>query len=37
MPSLAQMERELLIERTKAGLMVAKKRGRVGGNGGVRL
>lgn len=31
MASLAQMERELLIERTKAGLMVAKKRGRVGG------
>ena len=31
MASLAQMDRELLIERTKAGLMVAKKRGRVGG------
>ncbi|WDN87882.1 hypothetical protein BuS5_00850 [Desulfosarcina sp. BuS5] len=31
MASLAQMERELLIERTKAGLMAAKKRGRVGG------
>ncbi|MCP4721741.1 MAG: recombinase family protein [Desulfobacteraceae bacterium] len=31
MASLAQMERELLIERTKAGLVAAKKRGRVGG------
>ncbi|MBF0396371.1 MAG: recombinase family protein [Desulfobacterales bacterium] len=31
MASLAQMERELLIERTKAGLDAAKKRGRVGG------
>ena len=31
MASLAQMERELLIERTKAGLEAAKKRGRVGG------
>jgi len=31
MASLAQMERELLIERTKAGLAAAKKRGRVGG------
>ena len=29
--SLAQMERELLIERTKAGLDAAKKRGRIGG------
>ncbi|MDQ7839384.1 MAG: helix-turn-helix domain-containing protein, partial [Thermodesulfobacteriota bacterium] len=28
---LAQMERELLIERTRAGLAAAKKRGRVGG------
>lgn len=31
MASLAQMERKLLIERTKSGLDVAKKRGRVGG------
>lgn len=31
MASLAQMERELLVERTRAGLAVAKKRGRVGG------
>lgn len=31
MASLAQMERELLIERTKAGLAAARKRGRVGG------
>ena len=31
MASLAQMERELLIERTKEGLMAARKRGRVGG------
>ena len=31
MASLAQMERELLVERTKAGLAAAKKRGRVGG------
>lgn len=31
MASLAQMERELLIERTKAGLDAAKKRGRIGG------
>jgi DNA invertase Pin-like site-specific DNA recombinase len=31
MASLAQMERELLIERTKAGLEAAKKRGRIGG------
>ena len=29
--SLAQMERELLIERTKAGLDADKKRGRIGG------
>jgi DNA invertase Pin-like site-specific DNA recombinase len=29
--SLAQMERELLAERTKAGLAAARKRGRVGG------
>ena len=31
MGSLSQMERELLIERTKAGLDAAKKRGRIGG------
>lgn len=31
MASLAQMERELIIERTKAGLESAKKQGRVGG------
>jgi len=31
MASLAQMERELLIERTKAGLDTAKAQGRVGG------
>jgi DNA invertase Pin-like site-specific DNA recombinase len=31
MASLAQMEHELLIERTKAGLAAAKERGRVGG------
>ena len=31
MASLAQMERELLVERTKAGLEAARKRGRTGG------
>jgi len=31
MASLAQMERELLVERTKTGLAAAKERGRVGG------
>jgi len=31
MASLAQMERELIAERTKAGLDAARKRGRVGG------
>jgi len=31
MASLSQMERELISERTKAGLAVAKKRGRLGG------
>lgn len=31
MASLAQMERELLAERTTAGLQAAKKRGRIGG------
>ncbi len=29
--SLAQMERELIVERTRAGLSAARKRGRVGG------
>jgi len=31
MASLAQMERELIVERTKAGLKAARARGRVGG------
>lgn len=31
MASLAQMERELIVERTKAGLAAAKKLGRIGG------
>ncbi|MHC1728992.1 MAG: recombinase family protein [Syntrophobacteraceae bacterium] len=31
MASLARMERELLIERTQAGLVAARRRGRVGG------
>ena len=31
MASLAQMEKELTVERTKAGLAVAKKQGRTGG------
>jgi DNA invertase Pin-like site-specific DNA recombinase len=31
MASLAQMERELLVERTHAGLEAARKRGRIGG------
>ena len=31
MASLAQMERELLAERTRAGLAAARRRGRVGG------
>jgi DNA invertase Pin-like site-specific DNA recombinase len=31
MASLAQMERELLIERTQAGLAAARRQGRVGG------
>jgi DNA invertase Pin-like site-specific DNA recombinase len=31
MASLAQMERELIIERTRAGLVAAKRLGRVGG------
>jgi DNA invertase Pin-like site-specific DNA recombinase len=31
MASLAQMERELIVERTRAGLAAAKRQGRVGG------
>jgi DNA invertase Pin-like site-specific DNA recombinase len=31
MTSLAQMERELIVERTRAGLEAARKRGRIGG------
>ena len=31
MASLAQMERELIVERTRAGLQVARERGRIGG------
>jgi DNA invertase Pin-like site-specific DNA recombinase len=31
MASLAQMERDLIVERTKAGLEAAKARGRIGG------
>jgi DNA invertase Pin-like site-specific DNA recombinase len=31
MASLAQMERELMVERTKAGLAAAKAKGRIGG------
>jgi DNA invertase Pin-like site-specific DNA recombinase len=31
MASLAQMERELIVERTQAGLVAAKAQGRVGG------
>jgi DNA invertase Pin-like site-specific DNA recombinase len=31
MASLAQMERVLIVERTKAGLEAARKQGRVGG------
>jgi DNA invertase Pin-like site-specific DNA recombinase len=31
MASLAQMERELIVERTKAGLKATRARGRVGG------
>ncbi len=31
MASLAQMERELMVERTRAGLDAARKRGRIGG------
>jgi DNA invertase Pin-like site-specific DNA recombinase len=31
MASLAQMERELMVERTQAGLRAAREQGRVGG------
>lgn len=31
MASLAQMERELIVERTRAGLAAARKKGRIGG------
>jgi len=31
MASLAQMERELTVERTKAGLIAARQQGRIGG------
>ena len=31
MASLAQMERELILERTRAGLLAARRQGRVGG------
>jgi DNA invertase Pin-like site-specific DNA recombinase len=31
MASLAQMERELIVERTRAGLAAARKLGRIGG------
>jgi DNA invertase Pin-like site-specific DNA recombinase len=31
MASLAEMERELIVERTQAGLQAARKRGRIGG------
>jgi DNA invertase Pin-like site-specific DNA recombinase len=31
MASLAEMERELIIERTRAGLQAARRQGRVGG------
>ena len=31
MASLAQMERELILERTRAGLEAARRQGRVGG------
>ena len=34
MASLAQMERELLVERTRAGLAAARRRGRFGGRSG---
>ncbi|EED3883604.1 recombinase family protein, partial [Salmonella enterica subsp. enterica serovar Tennessee] len=31
MGALAEMERELIVERTRAGLAVARKKGRIGG------
>ncbi|WP_407208051.1 helix-turn-helix domain-containing protein, partial [Citrobacter portucalensis] len=31
MSALAEMEREIIIERTRAGLAVARKKGRIGG------
>ena len=31
MASLAQMERELIVERTRAGLIAARQKGRIGG------
>lgn len=31
MSALAEMERELIVERTRAGLAAAKERGRIGG------
>jgi DNA invertase Pin-like site-specific DNA recombinase len=34
--AVAQLERALIAERTKAGLLAARKRGRVGGNPGLR-
>jgi DNA invertase Pin-like site-specific DNA recombinase len=34
--AVAQLERSLIAERTKAGLLAARKRGRVGGNPGLR-
>jgi DNA invertase Pin-like site-specific DNA recombinase len=34
--AVAQLERTLIAERTKAGLLAARKRGRVGGNPGLR-
>src|SRR5690349_16266154 len=35
--AVAQLERSLIAERTKAGLLAARKRGRVGGNPGLRV
>jgi DNA invertase Pin-like site-specific DNA recombinase len=34
--AVAQLERALIAERTKAGLLVARKHGRIGGNPGLR-
>ena len=36
MGAVAQLERALIAERTKAGLLVARKHGRIGGNPGLR-